>query len=33
LIDCLTSLGRDVQIVIKETSQRRAGGKLTVVVA
>jgi len=33
LIDCLTSLGRDVQIVIKESSQRRAGGKLTVVVA
>ena len=33
LIDCLTSLGRDVQIVIKKTSQRRAGGKLTVVVA
>ena len=33
LIDCLTSLGRDVQIVIKETPQRRAGGKLTVVVA
>ncbi len=33
LIDCLTSLGRDVQIVIKETPQRRAVGKLTVVVA
>lgn len=33
LIDCLTSLGRDVQIVIKEAPQRRAGGKLTVVVA
>ncbi len=33
LIDCLTSLGRDVQIVIKESPQRRAGGKLTVVVA
>lgn len=33
LIDCLTSLGRDVQIVIKETPQRRTGGKLTVVVA
>jgi len=32
LIDCLTSLGRDVEIVIKETPQRRAGGKLTVVV-
>jgi predicted XRE-type DNA-binding protein len=33
LIDCLTSLGRDVQIVIKEAPQRRAGGKLTVVFA
>src|SRR5262245_949064 len=33
LIDCITSLGRDVQIVIKETPQRRAGGKLTVVIA
>ena len=33
LIDCLTSLGRDVQIVIKESSPRRAEGKLTVVVA
>jgi len=33
LIDCLTSLGRDVQIVIKETPQRRAGGKLTIVFA
>jgi len=33
LIDCLTSLGRDVQIVIKESPQRRAGGKLTVIVA
>ena len=33
LIDCLTSLGRDVQIVIKEPSRRRMGGKLTVVVA
>ena len=33
LIDCLTSLGRDVQIVIKESPRRRAGGKLTVVVA
>ena len=33
LIDCLTSLGRDVQILIKETPQRRAGGKLTVVIA
>jgi predicted XRE-type DNA-binding protein len=33
LIDCLTRLGRDVQIVIKEAPQRRAAGKLTVVVA
>jgi predicted XRE-type DNA-binding protein len=31
LIDCLTSLGRDVQIVIKEAPQRRSSGKLTVV--
>ena len=33
LIDCLTSLGRDVQIVIKEAPRRRAAGKLTVVTA
>jgi len=33
LIDCLTSLGRDVQIVIKDVPRRRAGGKLTVVFA
>jgi predicted XRE-type DNA-binding protein len=33
LIDCLTSLGRDVQIVIKEAPRRRAEGKLSVVVA
>jgi len=33
LIDCLTSLGRDVQIVIKEAPERKVGGKLTVVVA
>jgi len=33
LIDCLTSLGSDVQIVIKEPTRRRANGKLTVVVA
>jgi predicted XRE-type DNA-binding protein len=31
LIDCLTSLGRDVQIVIKEAPSRRTSGKLTVV--
>ena len=33
LIDCLTSLGRDVQIVIKEAPRHRATGKLTVVEA
>ena len=33
LIDCLTSLGRDVQIVIKEALQRRASGKVTIVFA
>ena len=33
LIDCLTSLGRDVQIVIREAPQRRTGGKLTIVFA
>jgi len=33
LIDCLTSLGRDVQIVIKEAPRRRAEGKPSVVVA
>jgi len=33
LIDCLTSLGRDVDIVVKEAPRRRAGGKLTVVFA
>lgn len=33
LIDCLTSLGRDVQIVIKEAPRRRATGRLTVVTA
>jgi predicted XRE-type DNA-binding protein len=33
LIDCLTRLGRDVQIVIKEAPLRRAAGRLTVVVA
>jgi predicted XRE-type DNA-binding protein len=31
LIDCLTRLGRDVEIVIKDPPRRRAGGKLTVV--
>ncbi|MGH8677362.1 MAG: helix-turn-helix domain-containing protein [Burkholderiales bacterium] len=33
LIDCLTSLGRDVEIVVKDSPRRRAGGKLTVVFA
>ena len=33
LIDCLTSLGRDVQIVIKAAPPRRTSGKLTVVEA
>jgi predicted XRE-type DNA-binding protein len=33
LIDCLTSLGRDVQIVIKEAPPRRTSGKLTVIEA
>lgn len=33
LIDCLTSLGRDVQIVVKDAHRRRVSGKLTVVVA
>jgi len=30
LIDCLTSLGRDVEIVVKEAPRSR-GGKLTIV--
>jgi predicted XRE-type DNA-binding protein len=30
LIDCLTSLGRDVEIVVKDAPRRRAGGRLTV---
>jgi predicted XRE-type DNA-binding protein len=33
LIDCLTRLGRDVEIVVKDSPRRRAGGKLTVVFA
>lgn len=33
LIDYLTSLGRDVEIVVKDASRRRAGGKVTVVFA
>jgi predicted XRE-type DNA-binding protein len=33
LIDCLTNLGRDVEIVVKDVPRRRAGGKVTVVFA
>jgi transcriptional regulator with XRE-family HTH domain len=33
LIDCLTRLGRDVEIVVKDSPRRRAAGKLTVVFA
>ncbi|MBI2290296.1 MAG: XRE family transcriptional regulator [Betaproteobacteria bacterium] len=33
LIECLTRLGRDVEIVVKDAPRRRAGGKLTVVFA
>jgi len=33
LIDCLTSLGRDVEIVVKDAPRRRDGGKVTVVFA
>ena len=31
LMDCLTSLGRNVQIVIKEAPKRRESGRLTMV--
>src|SRR5687768_293207 len=33
LLDCLTSLGRDVEIVVREAPRRRAGGRLTVTFA
>lgn len=33
LIDCLTSLGRDVEIVVKDARRRRHGGRITVVFA
>jgi predicted XRE-type DNA-binding protein len=33
LIDCLTNLGRDVEIVVKDAPRRKAGGKVTVVFA
>ena len=32
LIDCLTRLGRDVQIVVKEKPRSRATGRLSVVI-
>ena len=32
LIDCLTTLGRDVQIVVKEKPRSRAMGRLSVVI-
>jgi predicted XRE-type DNA-binding protein len=31
LIDCLTRLGRDVEIVVKDAPRRRTSGRLTVV--
>lgn len=31
LIECLTSLGRDVEIVVRDVPRRRAGGRLSVV--
>ena len=33
LIDCLTSLGRDVEIVVRNVPRRRTGGRLSVVFA
>jgi predicted XRE-type DNA-binding protein len=33
LIDCLTSLGRDVQIVVTNPPKRRTSGKVSVVFA
>lgn len=33
LIDCLTNLGRDVEIVVKDAPRRRTSGRLTVVFA
>lgn len=30
LLQCLTRLGRDVQIIVKQTSQQRAEGRLTI---
>lgn len=33
LIDCLTRLGRDVEIVVRDAPRRRTGGRVTVVFA
>ena len=33
LVDCLTSLGRDIEIVVKPAPRSRASGKLSVVFA
>ncbi len=33
LIDCLTSLGRDVQIIVKDVPRRRTAGRVTVLFA
>lgn len=33
LIECLTTLGRDVEIVVKDAPGRRSGGRVTVVFA
>jgi len=33
LIECLTSLGRDVEIVVRDVPRRRTGGRLSVVYA
>lgn len=33
LIDCLTRLGRDVQIVVKQKPRSRASGRLSVVIS
>ncbi len=33
LIECMTRLGQDVEIVVKDAPRRRASGKLTVVFA
>lgn len=33
LIDCLTTLGRDVQIIVKDVPRRRTAGRVTVLFA